>query len=215
MFFCPNGIPLIGDSNTKILSKEKINDNLNFSPCLLFLSNMIIEKGVLVLIEACKILKEKAIKFECHFVGAWTDISEEEFNNKILNNDLTNYIFSHGKKYNNEKLYFYNSADIFVFPTFYHNECFPLVLLEAMQFKLPIVSTNEGGIAEIISDGVTGFIVPKNNASELAKKLELLINKMELRLQMGMAGKDRYENCFTLERFENRLSDILKQAIQS
>ena len=47
--------------------------------------------------------------------------------------------------------------DVFVFPTFYHNECFPLVLLEAMQHHLPCISTTEGGIPGIIDDKETGY----------------------------------------------------------
>lgn len=46
-----------------------------------------------------------------------------------------------------------------MFPTYYHNECFPLVLLEAMQHGLPCISTNEGAISDIVDDGVTGYIV--------------------------------------------------------
>lgn len=208
-FVCANGIPIIGDG---FLPKKKFVDT-NKNCKLLFLSNMVVEKGVLVLLEACKMLKEKNLNFECHFVGDWSDITKEMFDELADNAKLSNYAFAHGKKYNDEKLNFYRSADIFVFPTFYHNECFPLVLLEAMQFSLPIVSTNEGGIADIISEGETGFIVPQNNAWELAKKLELLINNLELRLQMGMAGRMRFQNQFTLNHFENCLSDTLQKAL--
>ncbi|WP_018613830.1 glycosyltransferase family 4 protein [Segetibacter koreensis] len=211
IFVCGNGIPEI--ENKVLTEKEAVDSNDRCK--LLFLSNMVVEKGVLVLLEACKLLKEKNLNFECHFVGDWASVTEEMFNELISENNLSKYIFAHGKKYNDEKLYFYNSADIFVFPTFYHNECFPLVLLEAMQFNLPIVSTNEGGIAEIISDGITGFIVPQNNSRELAEKLELLIENKELRLQMGKAGRLRFQNKYTLNHFENCLSDALKKALPS
>lgn len=208
VFFCANGIP---ELETNAAVKKRYN---SLNTCkLLFLSNMVAEKGVLVLLDACKLLKENGIFFECHFVGAWADVSEETFNQYVLKNNLSDYIFAHGKKYDQDKLKFYRSADIFVFPTFYHNECFPLVLLEAMQFELPLVSTNEGGIAEIISDGETGFIVPQNNAVELSAKLEYLIKNPELRLQMGMAGRKRFEEKFTLNHFEHHLSEILKKVI--
>lgn len=209
VFVCANGIPEIENKFTV----EKSFNSTNKSCQLLFLSNMVIEKGVLVLLEACKLLKEKNINFQCHFVGDWSNVTERMFDQLVLKYNLSNYIFAHGKKYNEEKLYFYNTADIFVFPTFYHNECFPLVLLEAMQFNLPVVSTNEGGIADIISDGVTGFIVPKNNALELAKKLQLLINNNELRVQMGTKGGIRFKTEFTLNHFEKCLADTLKKAL--
>jgi len=209
VFFCANGIPELEINN----AVKKRYNSLNTCK-LLFLSNMVAEKGVLVLLNACKFLKENGTLFECHFVGAWADVSEDTFNQYVSKNNLSDCIFTHGKKYDQDKLKFYRSADIFVFPTFYHNECFPLVLLEAMQFGLPLVSTNEGGIAEIISDGVTGFIVPQKNPVELAIKLELLIKNPQLRLQMGTAGGKRFKDEFTLHHFENRLSSILKESLK-
>ncbi|MEJ7676498.1 MAG: glycosyltransferase [Segetibacter sp.] len=84
---------------------------------LLFLSNMMAEKGVFVLLEACKLLKEKLLHFECDFVGEWFDISEEEFNRKVLRYNLTHHVFAYGGKYGKDKSPFFNQADIFVFPT--------------------------------------------------------------------------------------------------
>ena len=55
-----------------------------------------------------------------------------------------------------------------LFPTFYHNECFSLVLLEAMEHGLPCISTTEGGIPGIVDDGKTGFLVPKHDVAVLA-----------------------------------------------
>lgn len=46
-------------------------------------------------------------------------------------------------------------------PTFYSKECFPLVLLEAMSFGMPIIATEEGGIKTIIEDGETGILFQK------------------------------------------------------
>ena len=48
---------------------------------------------------------------------------------------------------------FLQTADIFVFPTFYFNECFPLVIIEAMMNGLPVISTDEGGIRDEVKDG--------------------------------------------------------------
>ena len=147
-------------------------------------------------------------------MGAWLDVSEEKFNNIIRNNNLTDCVFAHGEKYGEEKNLFFHNSDIFVFPTYYHNETFGLVIIEAMEFALPVVSTPEGGIPDVIIDGETGFLIPQQNAVALAEKIEILIKKPELRLQMGMAGKKRFEQLFTFEIFENRLSDILKKAIK-
>jgi len=206
VYFCPNGIP-------NIVMPEPSEKNMNEAPVckFLFLSNMMEEKGVLVLLEACKILKNKNINFECHFIGAWSDITETFFYKTLEEFDIKSEVFAHGKQYGDDKLKFFQSADVFVFPTFYHNECFPLVLLEAMQAELPIVSTNEGGIEDIVQDGITGVLVERRNSGVLAEKLELLINDKLWREKMGKAGKDRFDQFFTIDHFENKILEILKQ----
>jgi glycosyltransferase involved in cell wall biosynthesis len=172
---------------------------------------MMEEKGVWVLLEACKILKAKAIKFRCNFVGDWFDITPEEFKTKLDEYDLHDNVKAHGKKYGVEKAGFFMAADVFVFPTFYKNECFPLVLLEAMDYSLPVVSTPEGGIADIVKDGDTGFLVMQKDAKVLADKLELLSLQPLLGDKMGKAAKLRFDQMFTLDKFEKNLHDILKE----
>jgi glycosyltransferase involved in cell wall biosynthesis len=207
VYYCANGIPVNPFNDGQ---KSANNDT---EVCrLLFFSNMMIQKGVYVLLDACKLLKQRGVKFECHFVGAWSDISEEEFKNEVEKNDLQQYVFAHGGKYGAEKGEFFYNSDIFIFPTYYHNETFGLVNLEAMQFSLPVISTIEGGISEVVSDGVTGFLVPRRNITALARKIETLINDDSLRRKMGEEGMKKFYSNFTIEKFEGRLTDILKDA---
>lgn len=203
VFYCPNGIP---DTTVKRIKDLDSNDN---AVRILFLSNLIESKGVFVLLEACKILKNKNISFYCTFAGDEGDITSQIFNKVIEDLDLTDVVFYVGRKYGNEKEEAFAKADIFAFPTYYNNECFPLVLLEAMQHSLPVVSTFEGGIPDIVDEGETGFLVAHKNAEKLAEKLEILIKDPDLRHRMGIAGRTKYENQFTLSVFENRLKDIL------
>jgi len=208
VYYCPNGIPLNPYKDSHMLEPG------NKDVCrLLFFSNMMMQKGVYVLLDACKLLKYKDVNFECHFVGAWSDISESEFKNEVEKNGLQEHVFAHGGKYGAEKGKFFFNSDIFIFPTYYHNETFGLVNLEAMQFSLPVISTTEGGISEVVNDGSTGFLVPQRNITALARKIEALINDVELRRKMGEAGKERYYNNFTLEKFEERLVNILKDSV--
>ena len=103
-----------------------------------------------------------------------------------------NLPFYHGKRFGTDKEAFFSQADIFVFPTYYHNECFPLVLLEAMQQGIACISTNEGGIPSIIEEGKTGYIIEKKNASALADKIELLLNNPSLCQKMGENGQKNF-----------------------
>jgi len=206
VYYCPNGIPpTIPEHNF---------DNLRDSPPfrILFLSNMMAEKGVWTLLEACKILKLKNENFECHFIGAWFDVAERDFYNWVERNAMTGYIFAHGKKYGVEKDYYFKKANVFVFPTHYHNETFGLVNLEAMEYSLPVISTKEGGIPDVVEDGTTGFLISKKDPDGLAEKIQLLIENREISQTMGKAGRERFLNKFTLNKFENRITEILCEA---
>ena len=108
---------------------------------------------------------------------------------------------------------FWKKADIFVFPTFYHNECFPLVLLEAMQQGVACIASDEGGISDVIENDVTGFVVEKRNAKALADKIAFLMEHPEICRRMGEAGKERFEREFTLSRFENNMVDVLNRCL--
>jgi glycosyltransferase involved in cell wall biosynthesis len=123
--------------------------------------------------------------------------------------DLSHVVTYLGPKYGEAKAACLAAADIFAFPTFYHFECFPLVILEAMQAGLPVVSTYEGGIRDAVQEGGNGILCPQGDARSLADALKRLIGDDNLRAEMGRAGRERFENEFTLERFEHRLTQIL------
>ena len=201
VFICANGVK--EHRRNVIRNSKKV-------PNILFLSNMIEAKGVKILLEACRVLTEKKVKYTCTFVGGESDITIKEFNDFIEKNSLDNNIQYLGLKFNEDKQKVFEEADIFAFPTYYSNECFPLVILEAMQAKLPVVSTYEGAIKDIVLDGITGFLVSQKEVQGLVEKLEILINNENLRLEMGQNGYDRYFNTFTFEVFENKFVDILK-----
>lgn len=181
---------------------------------VLFLSNMIAEKGVWTIVEAAKLLHEKGVEVAFHFVGKWSDISEDMFRKAIEEYHLENVCFAYGGKYGKEKDEFWNAADVFVFPSFYHNECFPLVLLEAMQHHLPCISTTEGGIPGIIDDGETGYLIEKHDFHSLADKLEFLYQHLDVRKDMGEKGYRKFRNEFTLRKFEERMVEILDKSVK-
>lgn len=206
VFICPNGIP-------EALTAEPSAIRHNAIPKLLFLSNLLIDKGVFTLLDACKILKEKGYQFTCDFVGGETaDINAERFNQEVAIRGVNECVCYKGKKYGAEKEEMLKSVDLFILPTY--NECFPLVLLEAMQQGLPCIASNEGGIADIIIPNETGYIVPKKSTQDLADKIEILLKNNSLRLKMGNKGLERYKQLFTLEAFEQRIASILKACIK-
>jgi glycosyltransferase involved in cell wall biosynthesis len=202
IYICPNGVPAISQESKKN-HDERICQ-------ILFFSNLIESKGVYVLLEACKLLKKKNIPFRCVYIGGEGDITVAQLLEKIKEIGLQDDVKYHGKKYGIEKELAFSESDIFVLPTFYSSECFPLVLIEAMQYSLPVISTREGGIPDLIKDEINGFLVANQDSKVLAEKLEILIRNPELRTEMGKAGKKLFEENFTLEIFEKRLVEIFQ-----
>ncbi len=205
VFICPNGIP-------ETLTSESVAERHHAIPQLLFLSNLLVDKGVLVLLDALKVLKERGLSFVCHFVGGETaEIDAARFADEVERRGLNEMAIYLGKKYGKEKETFLENADVFVFPTFYPNECFPLVLLEAMQHHLPCISTMEGGIPGIIDDGETGFLIAKHDSRALADKIEFLVSHPEECREMGEKGILKFQGEFTLRKFEERMMGILME----
>jgi glycosyltransferase involved in cell wall biosynthesis len=207
IYICPNGIPQNFYSSDLLINKKNKNDTCQ----ILFFSNLNESKGLFILLEACKLLMIRKIPFRCILIGEEGDISVNHLIYKIRDLNLQNVAEYQGKKYGKDKDLAFCESDIFIFPTFY--ETFGLVNLEAMQHSLPIISTREGGIPDIVKDGVNGFLIPNRNSKVLADKLEILLSNPELRYAMGLAGKKMYDEKFTLEIFENRMVEILQDCI--
>lgn len=187
----------------------------NEKPHILFLSNLIIEKGVLVLLDALKMLKDRKLRFVCDFVGSETkDMDATRFAKEAKERGLENVAIYHGRKYGKEKEKYFHQADIFAFPTFYFNECFPLVNLEAMEYGLPVISTNEGGIPDEIINGKNGFVVEAGNAEMLADAIEKLIIDKQLRKAMGEEGRRMFVEQFVISEFEASMRNCLWKCIQ-
>jgi len=201
--FLPNGIDVAPQSRGSENGRE------GSSPRILFLANLVVSKGPLELIDAAKVLKERGVDFVMWFVGNPSrQLSQSRFKAVIAKAGLEDRVSYLGPKYGAEKGRIMSESDLFVFPTYYERECFPLVLLEAMACGLPIVSTPEGAIPEIVEDGVTGVLVPPKNSARLADRIEALLGDGRLLRTMGEAGRRRFRQRYTLAAFNIALAGI-------
>lgn len=92
----------------------------------------------------------------------------------------------------------YQTCDLCVIPSRY--ESFGLISLEAMQYGKPVISTNVGGIPEVVSDGVTGILVPPDDHVALSNALIRLLQDEILRSQLGNNALREIRERFTIER---------------
>lgn len=90
-----------------------------------------------------------------------------------------------------------DAIDILVHPT--HQESFGRVVVEAMAAALPVVGVHGGGVGEIVSDGVTGWLVDPNDAVAMAARIEDLSNSPGRRREFGDAGRTRAESVYSLD----------------
>ena len=208
LFYLPNGI----DEKSKLSPNGKWRKSVREEPILLFLSNIVKTKGILVFLEALSLLQKKKLPFKAKLVGGISaSVPKKLLDRTIRNYNLENNVKYLGALYGEGKDRVLNNSDIFVFPTYLPQEAFPLVILEAMKTGLPIVSTFEGAIPEIVKNNENGFLVEQRDAGELARKLEKLIVQKDMRLKFGERSFDRFKTFYTLQIFEKKLTQILTQ----
>jgi glycosyltransferase involved in cell wall biosynthesis len=121
--------------------------------------------------------------------------------------DLSNKVIFLGKVAPDATGSIYANADIFALSS--SREGFPNVLLEAMVYSLPVVSTNAGASPEIVDNGKTGFIWHKGDQNSFAQSLVMLILDSDMRKKMGQAGRARLEQLYSQEKHLAKLKEVL------
>jgi glycosyltransferase involved in cell wall biosynthesis len=91
-----------------------------------------------------------------------------------------------GEIFGEEKIRAYLNSDLFVFPPL-QPEGLPWVIIEAMSARLPVITTDQGAIAEVVEDGLTGLII-KPCVEELARQICYLLENPEMAKTMGERG---------------------------
>ena len=114
----------------------------------------------------------------------------------------------------NEMPEVYRESDIFVLPS--ENETFGQVFIESMACGLPVIGTKVGGVPEIISDSYNGYLIPPNDSSILAQKIEKLMNDKKTRDRFSRAGLKTVQDKFTSKKqFFNFMKTLEKTALNA
>lgn len=130
------------------------------------LANITQEKGYLDLIPIAQQLDEQNIDFI--FVYAGADKLEGEFEKRVMAAGLENRFEYLG--YVSNKFQFFEKIDLFILPSYL--EGMPTVILEAMAYNKPVISTFVGGIPEVISHGVNGFLCHSGDVECFVKSIK-------------------------------------------
>lgn len=179
-------------------------------PRILWVSNLHESKGIFVLLDACEILRRRGIPFELHVIGApASEAVNDRIERRLEQAGIKNSVQSLGPLTGDNKWRAFANGDVFCLPTFYEREGMPLVILEAMQFALPVVATDWRGIPAMVKDGETGFLVPVRDTVATADRLERLLRDSGLRQTLGASARAEFERNFTLQIFRQRIEKVL------
>ena len=196
-------------------ARKEIRKELNLEKddkVLISIGRLFKAKGYPYLIEAIKILKSKYPDIKLLIIGEGEEKNKLETQTRELN--LEKNIFFLGRKENVSNCL--NASDIFILASLW--EGFGLAIVEAMACGLPVITTNVGGIPEIIQDKISGLLVDPKDSEILAQKIDYLLNlDADSRERLILKGRKIVEQKFSLEKmitkYEELYYKLLKQKI--
>ena len=112
-----------------------------------------------------------------------------------------------------QKWILYQNADLLLLPS--HEEGLPYVLIEAMAYGLPIITTPVGGIPEVVRDGKNGFLIDPGDYEALANRIIHLSRDEPLRLSMGNVNRDEFRRSYSQEFIFKDLDAIYRNLIEN
>lgn len=180
---------------------------------LLYFANFLPSKGFRNVLLAMDFLKKKGIhNLILNAIGAW-DNKKYEMECKLIAEQNKLPVIFHSPQFGEKKWESFANADIFIF-TPNEPEGHPWVIVEAMAAGLPIISTNQGIIAEAVKDNLNGFIVNTKSPNEIADRIEKLLNDEPLRKEMGKKSRERYLQYYTEEKMVEALSNVFETVMK-
>jgi colanic acid/amylovoran biosynthesis glycosyltransferase len=173
---------------------------------VLSVARLIEQKGLIYLLHACKILKDRGIPFQCEIIGG---PEEQLFINYALELrklhrrlDLSDTVIFGGTLPFERVLEKYKSAHLFVMPSVIgedgSRDITPNALIEAMAMKLPVISTTVTAIPEMVEHGISGLLVPPNDEIALADAMVKLMENPALRKDLAENARRKVEDSFDI-----------------
>ena len=179
---------------------------------LLFLASLKERKGLFVFLRSLPGIIARHPEVSVTIAGTWQSDLEHATTEQLLDQlNLRSRCHFTGEIFGDAKLSAFLNHDVFVFPPV-EPEGLPWVLLEAMSARLPVVTTNQGAIAEVVADGTTGYIVHPESEPVAAAVCRLLDDPAHARA-MGAAGRRRVEQLYSEQRCFGALADVFAEVI--
>lgn len=185
-------------------------------PQILAVGRFVEKKGFQYLIEACAILKNQGIPFQCKILGEQGN-HHDSIVAQIARLELGQHISLHEPVTHDALLALYRESHIFALPCLIaadgDRDGIPNVLAEAMSTGLAAVTTNVSGIPELVREGIDGLIVPQKDSVALARALQRLIEDPDLRMTLGLASRERVCQVFDSSKTTIELKNLFLEIL--
>lgn len=189
------GTPIIPNPiNINNLKFYKEIENTTNRPIILYVGRLEFRKGPHVLIRAIPFVIKEMPETKFLFIGSDCGMKQYLLT-KVNELNLNKNVSFIDQLPRNKLEEYYQQATICVVPSLWEN--YPYVILEAMSYAKPIVSTQIGGIPEIIQDRIDGFLVPPGSPNSLAKAILELLNDKDLRKSLGENARKKIEQIYS------------------
>ncbi|HKR66195.1 MAG TPA: glycosyltransferase [Thermoanaerobaculia bacterium] len=169
-------------------------------------------KGLPYLIEACALLRDEGLRVECDLVGHGP--MHDELAEFIRRRGVEDIVRLAGPKPQEEVTRMMSEAALFVLPSIVaadgQMEGIPVALMEAMASGRAVVSTAISGIPELVENGVSGVLVPPEDARALANAIRELLEDHDRARSMGERGREKVRAEFTLSTCVRELNEKLE-----
>ncbi|MEZ6129238.1 MAG: glycosyltransferase family 4 protein [Planctomycetaceae bacterium] len=222
LHFLTNSFPHCRDRIVRIYNGMHLNDFLFQPPVdrparIVAVGRFVEKKGFTDLIDACAVLRDRRINFECVLVGSG-DL-EQSLANQILRLQLSDHVAMAGPCPQREvKQLIYDSA-VMAAPCVLgedgNRDGLPTVLLEAMALGTPCVSTDVTGIPEVLRHNETGLLVAQNAPEHLADALQQMLQDTDLRIRLSTAARLLIEREFDVVRNTEQLRAMFHESAGS
>jgi glycosyltransferase involved in cell wall biosynthesis len=176
-------------------------------PRILCVGRLVAEKGQSLLVRAMALLAERGSDAELELVGGGPN--RDQLRALAAELGIGDRVLFAGPVGQDEIIAHYESASVFCLPSFC--EGIPVVLMEAMACRRPVVATAVGGVRELVRDNVTGMLVSPGREDELAAALETLLGDAPLRQRLGEAGQRHVTQMYDVDASATQLSSLFAE----
>ncbi len=166
-------------------------------------------KGLDFLIEAMPKILSRRPSAKLVIIGSGDQKYEKKLRHRIMKLNLSDKVIFTG--YLKNAYQYIKSFDVLVLPSIEFENC-PMVILEAMLNKVPVVATKVGGMPELIEDGKTGFIVEPGNPDMIADRVLYLLENHDKSKKFGLNGYNRLLSNFTSQTMTKKYEMLIKSS---